>query len=131
MEFIERKVLMGGYWYSALPGKLLHFLVTFVPLIQGGANVHVSHRQSLTLHFPLPRVESRDSRRDPRESCGPEPPAGSVTSRVGLPYSASSTVCRVARVSRTGDTVLLPIASQQAGHLQGSWSVQGKISKNT
>lgn len=122
---------MGGSWCTALPGKLLRFLATFVPLIQGGANVHVSHRQSPTLHFPLPRVERRDSRRDPRESYGPEPPAGRVTSRVGLPLnSASLIVCRAARISRTGDTVALPIASQQARHLQGGWSVQGKISKN-
>ena len=85
MEFIERKVLMGGYRYITLPGKLLHSLVAFVLLMQGGANVHFSHRQSLTLHFPLPRGESRDSGRGPRESCGPKPPAGRVTSRVGLP----------------------------------------------
>ena len=39
-------------------------------------------------------------------------------------------VCGAARVSHTGDAAALPIASQQARHLQGGWSVQGKISKN-
>ena len=36
----------------------------------------------------------------------------------------------MAHISRAGDTVVLPIASQQARHLQGGWSVQGNISKN-
>ena len=59
--------------------------MTVAPLIQGGANVHFSHGQSLTLDLTLPRVECLNGRSDPRESCGPEPPAGRVTSRGGLP----------------------------------------------